>query len=1211
MFISPANSKSFEFGTIRWNGVALNKYPFNSHSSHFNSDEELRNREYKNVSAYNNYQNHYRQSPQSKGTPQGSAPLSSLTSSLSGMTNLSNHSASMNHRASISSHTQIEPSYYQRGNEKNENHVEFGFENTNLNDKKRKLQEQMINRPITPLNSTPDLLVEQQREIRVIVNLLHTLIQDAAYHMSQFHTFNKSLRKAIYNGFIHFAQNRKLEISEFDDYVVFWSHFEKKSSPYIDFLNEFMELFSFKLAVLYMLKIRFITVLGQHSSISVAEKDLLNPSFFLTQVFRKSSSSEMQFEAFEQNCFSWFRPSPKNISVINKAIPVFKKMCFTSLILIIKQGPQALFSSKPIESTEPSLRENLWDKKYGLFLDLILDDYSKWNKEEVKKVVTPDQYRPFNFFQSHVEEDHPIKPLITKFAGDNIEKLSYAFWAAYENSPNRIRPDLICPEFISSNKEHCLFIHLCHSINFLTSLVIQAKAQSIPPVQYIAQATQRRTLQLRLAKEEQINLFSPQADSPIHPQDTIQAAAGCYDRIVLQLTNFPKNNSHFYLVNQIQSQIGELRRKGQIILLTTKRLFVPSQSDKVQHLLTNLDFKASYNLDNLRDKGAIPSFAYIFELKDIKKNATLLTQKAPPASHFFTLQGTLESPQQFSTLIDSVKKFFKSKSKDTTPLYQQDIERDLSFEYYQDLVLEGRPLNSSSGIDHSQAHAFSQSQSSSQFQSPHHQSLQSNQSQSQSGQPGFFKNLAKSCAPLSYFFGIEQLEMHVIDNEIDLVQSCAFSGNFWTQKEHIRSSFPYFILLDFRNPKQPYLDIFPTEILKSKVNELGVALCFYFGIFPKFPQTNIQSIREYFQCELGHQVLSLFFSSGTSKLKVKLNSLLIPKFFAGTPEQHNTPPSVQDFETKINNYPHHQFSSPGQQQNNFPAHHYGEKINTTNTFRSPINPLNDQESYQFPPLTLGLLNWNYETILKKSVGEINSSLQTVEARLKALIQMNPSALFNAVSYFKVQIHKAILYLNNQLTPNNSGHQNSNQEVENTPNLNLQKEVRENKQQLQQSLGQLRHNDPHLVFMSPVFINSIMSKKLQAIYPRNQDFFVEIKCHSPQELHSPFTGCVLKSYQDFNHEKGEEFYLEFQSHNKVILNLYSHKESLLFVQFLLKSTSMIPVSQILQQIKLPQHSDLLECFEKFQTLRTTLLNLYEKSAFFIDQILKSHLSHQNT
>ena len=102
-------------------------------------------------------------------------------------------------------------------------------------------------------------------------------------------------------------------------------------------------------------------------------------------------------------------------------------------------------------------------------------------------------------------------------------------------------------------------------------------------------------------------------DIPLNPE--VSVAERPYLTEFLNLSKFPKNNSHFYLLHQIQDQLKDLKSQGKLIVFSAKKLFIPSQKDKIEGLLKQLKLECYLTLDQLKTHSNLNPYIYIFSRK--------------------------------------------------------------------------------------------------------------------------------------------------------------------------------------------------------------------------------------------------------------------------------------------------------------------------------------------------------------------------------------------------------------------------------------------------------------------------------------------------------------------------------------------------------------------------------------------------------------------
>ena len=113
-----------------------------------------------------------------------------------------------------------------------------------------------------------------------------------------------------------------------------------------------------------------------------------------------------------------------------------------------------------------------------------------------------------------------------------------------------------------------------------------------------------------------------------------------YDRVVLNLCHFPKNNPQHFLMSQILEQVKYLKSGGYLFVLSSKKLFVPSQRERLSPVLKELKTEAIFDLDEIKGKGELGSYIYVFRKKESFEEEQQLCS-------YFRISGNLDNFQQF------------------------------------------------------------------------------------------------------------------------------------------------------------------------------------------------------------------------------------------------------------------------------------------------------------------------------------------------------------------------------------------------------------------------------------------------------------------------------------------------------------------------------------------------------------------------------------
>ncbi|MCY4523340.1 MAG: hypothetical protein OXB84_01240, partial [Halobacteriovoraceae bacterium] len=214
----------------------------------------------------------------------------------------------------------------------------------------------------------------------------------------------------------------------------------------------------------------------------------------------------------------------------------------------------------------------------------------------------------------------------------------------------------------------------------------------------------------------------------------------------------------------------------------------------------------------------------------------------------FRWNGTLSSFQEFSRFMDELENFFQKKNSINIPLYQNKLKDNLFFNFHQDAILDGKMLYSTS------------------------------QDPSQITHPSFFDNLTNSCIPFNRFFHLELLNGNSdFQRSRDRLTS-GLLGIHFKQEE----KFPLILIVDYRNPSQIKLEITTSEAYRARLEQDGNVFFRYIGLRPKHLDLNINAFREFFNTNIGNQITQLSLGGSLRRLKAKMMSLLIPRFFLDT-----------------------------------------------------------------------------------------------------------------------------------------------------------------------------------------------------------------------------------------------------------------------------------------------------------------------------------------
>lgn len=662
-----------------------------------------------------------------------------------------------------------------------------------------------------------------------IKSILNNLTIDATSLFKKLCTSTNSMKKQTHEEFLAFAQWSNLDKSQFLQPSDFWFHFQDQSSPYQAQIQEFIRIFCFRAVAIYLFRIKFLLELSKELRIEINEDNLFNPLSFLGRIFKKNSSTELLCESLQINQYSWYRPTYEYRDSILKIQDAFSNVTLTELIKLLSTPKEyQIYSIKNYSHALSHL-------SFGQFINHLIIKFPKWlNADE-------DLYnkRPIPMQNKTCLLPNTINTL---FEGHHVSSLALSHWLAQEgNLQGEQWDNIICPNFKGNEFIDGTFLKICQELQFLSFLTKVAIIQGHEVVPFICKIMKDRNTPSATDAHEQISLLDLALTMDSHS----------YSRIILNLLDQPKTNPHHHLVTQILAKKNSLKKDGVLFVLTNQKLFVPSHSERVELLLKDFKLQANINLDELKGKGEIPHYIYIFTKREnshqMSPHLFKINRSEKESCHTFQLKGNLSRFNIFHFFNEEFTNFIKTKKPNQTPIYYNELEEKLLFEFHTDAIIEGKLVSSSANKDLGQ-HAH----------------------------PAFFKNLTKTSVPLDTFFHIEMIN----PNQDNFERS--FASEMLGVKSGLNKQYQLLLMVNQSNPHHIALELVPIESLKAKVEENGTAYFNYFGLSPKHSSINLNVFREYFNSPIGNQIIQMQLSDGPSKLKGKLRSLLIPGFFAKT-----------------------------------------------------------------------------------------------------------------------------------------------------------------------------------------------------------------------------------------------------------------------------------------------------------------------------------------
>lgn len=638
------------------------------------------------------------------------------------------------------------------------------------------------------------------------VKLLEALRDDVRRRLST-HEFNRSLKLGIYNEFICYAHDKGLHTPGLEEVAGLWQAIKLEPEARPAELNTFLDLYCSRVAVITLFKLRFIRVLSKTSGVEAGAKAAHNPNHWLSQVFQAGTKRELKARIMESSVFSWYRPGDEMAPGLVAWMSDHNGLCITELIK--HTSPRVQESSNRVYS------HALSHINFGLFLNSLLINFTlwmeTWDPSPVPKFHTPDE----------------MEIISCKYSGEFLESLSHSHWLAQDNNKEMKWDQILCPDFKGKEFEAGPFMKMLNELQFLTFLAEVAELQGQAPVDFIAKIMsghyQNRKGTKSSSRTNLGNFDAAFLDST-------------YDRVVLNLTQLPKNNPYHWILGQIDSETKNLKPGATMFVLTSKNLFAPSQKDRLAQVLEGLELKAVFELEQLKGKGELGSWLYVFRRR-ASQMAPISADKRESVA-WFRFTGEMNSFQDFVEITEVLRTFYLSHLGDVPALWHQEWSNGFRLEFFQDALINGHLIHS--------AH----------------------EDQTRVTHPRFFKNLLSTSVPLDSVFDLRQIDP----------EEWSSPGSNGLGIGPLRCGGATFLVVDFRDPAGVTAELFPADTFRSVYYERGASQCHYFLVASRHQGMDPNVLRKYFASTVGRQLLGLSFAGGT-KVKGQLGKMLVPQWF--------------------------------------------------------------------------------------------------------------------------------------------------------------------------------------------------------------------------------------------------------------------------------------------------------------------------------------------
>jgi hypothetical protein len=655
------------------------------------------------------------------------------------------------------------------------------------------------------------------KEVKKFLEILNNIHADVEYEFLNSQNLSNKIKSGIFDEFLAFAEHRSINFTEIDDQNKLWLEIRNEKSPYRVSLDQFIKIYTFRIAVIYSLKIRFISVLLDKTNMEFDLNKIAYPNSFLTLLFKRGSSKELKSSAIEQNIFSWYIPSSKVKADLQSLYEVSIKLSITEVIKNISIQSEKILNHNTLYS------HALSHKNFGLFINSLLINFPLWLNNFNHRFNNP-----FRLPKDGMEV------ISCKFDGDYLESLSLSHWLAQENNKEVKWDQILCPDFKGTDFKTGLYMEVVNELQFLTFLAQIANDQGRETAQFISKVMSGHLHNRKSSNSTQKNMLF----------NDLSSNSSTYDRVILNITDYPKSNVQHFLINKINAQTENLKEDGLIYLISSKKLFVASQKTRIESLLKRYKLEGYFDLEELKGKGEVGSHLYIFSKA---KHFERMNNKNSKQSCFnFRLNGQLDTFQHFNILTKLIQDFFISNLNDVPSMYHKEM-KGFELEFFQDAIVDGRLIHSSS------------------------------KDSSQITHPQFFNGLMKSCRTFDFYFDIQNVDLDNSSEDVDPILAFTNIGS--------RDHAPYIAIVDGRaKDNSVKIEIINSQALEAKAYEYGHSVCHYFQITPKWPNMNLDAVRDFFATTIGRQIVDLTFNNEARKAKANLSKLLLPKIFISNEE---------------------------------------------------------------------------------------------------------------------------------------------------------------------------------------------------------------------------------------------------------------------------------------------------------------------------------------
>lgn len=436
------------------------------------------------------------------------------------------------------------------------------------------------------------------------------------------------------------------------------------------------------------------------------------------------------------------------------------------------------------------------------------------------------------------------KALRTRFAGDYLKSMALAYSLDQENQISNYWSEVITADICEASFASANFFRICHEFQGLTLLTKVARKQKYDVIPLIS--TVMKGKYLRSFGQRQGVLFNDPEDFNL-----------LYERTIFNLSTLPEKNSYYYMLKEIQNEMKLLSEQGYLYVFTNQKLFVPSQIDRLKPFLKKIKLEMTVDFSKLKARGEITKYLYVFSKRPANFSETLSGQKHLKENcPTFSFQGELLHFAQFEVVAKSLLQFMSAKDINQTPILRQFLPHNIEFQYFQDAIIDGKILSAGSQDTVSITH------------------------------PKFFNKITTNCVYLKTTFQVELIQQQ------EHTRPTNFLG-FHLEEDR---SYPYVLVVDYKNPSVINLQIINSESLEAFQDKFGTVTYFYLKLLPLNHEISIEALRRFLSNDIGQQIIQMTVSEKSltpNKITKCIESLLIPNFLNQPVNNMKLPKSLQ------------------------------------------------------------------------------------------------------------------------------------------------------------------------------------------------------------------------------------------------------------------------------------------------------------------------------